>query len=126
MRIKTKINFKKYFGFTLLTTAFCCFFARDIQDIYGIITVYIAAVLNQFMLIELVLSLTESEEEMTKKRKWTLLGMAVGKMALLFGGISLGVHFMGNRVIIPLLNYVIQIFLLGVSFNTDDQREGKK
>jgi len=39
----------------------------------------------------------------------------MGKMLVLFLGISLGVHFMGNRIILAILNYVAQIFILGVS-----------
>ena len=36
----------------------------------------------------------------------------VGKLVILFGSLSLGVHLMGKRVLIPLINYVVLIFVL--------------
>ena len=43
------------------------------------------------------------------------------KLVFLFGGIGLGVLFMGKRVIIPLLNYIIQIAALGVSLRESEE-----
>lgn len=37
------------------------------------------------------------------------------KLLILFGALSLGIHLMGKRVLIPLLNYVVLIFVLGLS-----------
>ena len=72
-------------------------------------------------------SIDEKLKDMSSISKYIITAVWLSHFAFFFfGGISLGVHFMGNKVIIPLLNYVIQIFLLGVSFNSDDQREGKK
>lgn len=116
MLIKTKINFKKYFGLTALTTLFCFLFLNNIEEVYGVLSVYLATIINHFMLAEAVFNLTEPNKVFTKKEKFVLFTMLLGKIVILFLGLSLGVHFMGNRVIIPLLNYVVQIFLLGVSF----------
>jgi hypothetical protein len=37
------------------------------------------------------------------------------KFILLFAALTLGVHFIGNRIILGLLNYVLQIFVLCIS-----------
>ncbi len=48
-------------------------------------------------------------QEYSKSRMAFLLLL---KTLLLFAPLSLGVHFMGNRVIIPLLYYVSLIFVM--------------
>lgn len=38
--------------------------------------------------------------------------MFLGKILLIFGALSLSVHFIGNKILVPLLNYIIHIFIL--------------
>ena len=40
-------------------------------------------------------------------------------LIILIMGLGIGVHFMGNKIIIALINYVIQIFILGFSIRRD-------
>jgi hypothetical protein len=46
--------------------------------------------------------------------------MFLGKTVLLLVVLSFGVHIMGKRIIIPLLNYIVQIFILYFSFRQKD------
>lgn len=115
MHIRTKINYKKYFLLTGGSTVLTMVFARSLDDVYGILIVYAATILNHIMMLrgvrELVTPYLPGNEDI-KSDKTMMVLFFVGKLVMLFGGISLGVLFMGNRVIIPVLNYVVQIFLL--------------
>jgi len=51
--------------------------------------------------------------------KIQLVMMFLGKFIILLGALYLGWHFMGNRVIIPVINYVIHIFILTLSSNKE-------
>ena len=48
----------------------------------------------------------------SKPRTKKVILLFVGKLVIIFGTLSLGVHLMGKRVLIPLINYVILIFIL--------------
>jgi len=122
MRLKTKVDFRKYLVITMISTAFCCLFARSASEVVGIFIIYVAALLNQMMLTEIVLEMTSTEEEKIYS-KGSMITLGIGKFVVLIVGITLGVHFMGNRIIIPVLNYVIQIFALGFSLKQGEPVE---
>jgi len=117
MLLKTKVNFKKYLLISLLPLAICFILAQGRTEIFVIFIIYIGAVINQLLLVELVMEMVNRPKapEFKKPRKRKLILLFVVKVTVLIAALSLGVHFMGNRVIIPLLNYVVQIFILGVS-----------
>ncbi len=69
------------------------------------------------LLVEGVLELTSASK---KLKVFTIFLL---KLAILFGALSLGIHLMGKRVIIPLLNYVVIIFVLGASLKSKTNRE---
>ena len=116
MHFAKKINLKRYFLITSFTTAGCLYFAQNSNEVIGIIIVSIFAAISQFGLTEAVCLMTKTDATISdakKKKKLTIL--MILKLVFLFGGIGLGVLFMGKRVIIPLLNYILQIAALGVS-----------
>ena len=120
MRIKTKINFKKYFSLAIASTLFCLAFARSKLEILAIIVLFVATCINQLMLLEAVTEMvTPVLDQGGVLRKWKIVALFVGKLLLLFSALGFGIHIMGGRVIIPVLNYVVQIFVLGISFNHD-------
>ncbi len=115
MHIRTKINYKKYFLLTIASTLLFCLFARSRSEIIGICIIYVATIINHWMMMKGVEELVAPHLHVNDDKPLDKTKMAflfVGKMFVLFGGIYLGVLFMGNRVIIPVLNYVTQIFLL--------------
>ena len=114
MRSIRKINLKKYFLLTSLTTVLCMFFLQGIQARIGIVCVYIGTIINHIMLLEAVFLVVDlgNKKEVDKIQ---LLTMFIGKFVVLFGALYLGWHFMGDRVFIPLLNYVVHIFFLTLS-----------
>ena len=114
MHFLIKINLKRYFLLTALSTLLCLFFANDINDLFGILIVYCGTIINHIFLTQFVAEMIEGVKNKSSggSSKMMIAVYAVGKMAILFLSLSLCVHFMGNKVIIALLNYVVQIFLL--------------
>ncbi len=126
MDLRKKIKFKIYFPTSVLATGIFMLFAKNSSEIWGIFLVYIATLLNLALLTWAVMELLQPQNFLEdsqdkkiqgRKRTYKIVVAFVIKLAILLGGLSLGVHFMGPRVIIPLLNYVIQIFILVLCFN---------
>ena len=115
MLTNLKINFGKYFLITGLSTAFLTIFiAQNKEEIFGILIVYLAAVINQFMLVRFVREFFTPDVAKHKENidKLEVIGLFILKIVVLLSGITLGVHFMGSRVIFPVINYVFQMFAL--------------
>lgn len=119
MDVVKRINLKKYFSLGLLSTALACLLAQSSNDILAILVVYLATIVNQYILTWMVLKIAERHKSDIKESGPMALKMILAfmaKMASLILGLSFGVHLMGPRVIIPLFNYIIQIFILVMSF----------
>lgn len=94
--------------------------------ILGLIIAYLATVWNQALMLELTDAITSqsqlsSEAERKKSFDSSFLVSALLKMGVLFGGLTLSVHFMGNKIVIALLNYVLMIFILVFSLKKVDR-----
>ena len=118
MRSIERINLWRYLILTVLTTAFACYFALNLNEIFGILIVYAATILNHLMLIEGGLQLTDAASG-KKIDKLNIVLVFLGKFTLLIGAIYLGWQFMGNRVFIPMVNYLMQIFILVFSYKKE-------
>ena len=118
MRAIEKINLKKYLVLVSVTTAIALAFSRSYLDVLGVFAVFLGTLGNHYMLVEGVFSVIDMGQG-RKVDKTQLLVIFVGKFGVLFGAIYLGWHFMGDRVIIPVLNYVVQIFILVFSFKKE-------
>ena len=117
MQLRKRINLKIFIPVSVLTTCLALFFASNTTDIYVIIGNYIATLGNLFLLLSVIQKIVEigTATEPVEYSKLKLALIFVAKMAIIFLALTIGVHFMGKRIIIPLLNYVFQIFVLGVS-----------
>jgi len=119
VKFAKKINLKKYLLSSVLTTGIALAFAQNSTEIIAILVIYLATILNQFILVEVIMEMvSERKNDLSRtyrvnKTKVALL--FVLKLLILFGALSLGIHLMGKRVLIPLLNYVVLIFILGLS-----------
>ena len=116
MLLKTKINLKKYFILTALTTVFCLALTANNEEKIAILVIYLATLINQFILVHLVQYLIDFVSKDIPIDKLKVIMLSVIKISVLFGSLYLGVLLMNSRVIIPLLNYVIHIFILVLSF----------
>lgn len=90
----------------------------------AVLLVYLATLINQACLVEIVeemsmASVPGPNGELAKKLdKFWLVQLGVVKLLVLVGALTLSVLFIGDRIIIPLINYVIIIFILGTSLKT--------
>ncbi|OUR92951.1 hypothetical protein A9Q84_20805 [Halobacteriovorax marinus] len=120
MLLKTKINLKKFFLISLPTTGIFLAFSRDWNDAAAIILVYTATVVHLGMLSEAVFELIESQvkEGHIHNVKDKIMYLFMGKITILILSLLIGRQLMGNRIIIPVINYVIQIFILAFSISS--------
>lgn len=117
MHIKRKINYTKYFIFSVPSTVICAYLANGLVALYVTLLIYIATLLNQVILVECVNELTNNHRLESKKLKNNpkILGLFVAKVVILFMALILGSSFIGKKIIFPLMNYVVLIFVLMVS-----------
>jgi hypothetical protein len=117
MLTSAKINLIKYAVFSSILLIAICFFAKNYSELMAMLIVFIAACLNQWMLVNVVRDASQNAVDGTSVDKVNMIMMSVGKVILLIAALSFGVHIMGNRIIIPVLIYVLQIAVLYLSFN---------
>ncbi len=117
MHTDAKINFKKYLILSIGLLSISMSLMRTRSELYGSVGIFIAACLNQVMLVAAVRSASKTAITGEQTNKFKMLFLILGKMLLLLGALSFGVQIMGDRVLIPLLIYVLQIAVLYLSFN---------
>jgi hypothetical protein len=117
MQFVKRIRFKLFIPLSLGTTVLFALFLPSQKLLIVHICVYIATLINQLLLLYVVDQMLPSKgaSRHHKVDKTRVMLALVLKLVLLFLALSIGVQMVGNKIILPLLNYVIQIFLLGVS-----------
>ncbi len=118
MPLRKRINLKIFIPVSLITTLALLLFSQSQTETLVILGVYLATLINLFLLLSVINKIVEigTATEPVDYSKLRLALVFLAKMLVLFLALTIGVHFTGKRIIIPLLNYVIQIFVLGVSF----------
>lgn len=114
MELIKKIDHKLFWPVSLIVTLAFCFLVQGRTEILVIIGVYTATLISLFLLMY-IMHVIIFDQQALKERKVDKVKLFLYMMLhilFLFGSIGLGVHFMGNRIIIPVLNYVAQIFVL--------------
>ena len=118
MRSIKRINLTRYLILTAMTTCIAIYLCKNSNELIGILVVYSATIINHLLLVEGGLQLTDAASG-KKIDKFDIILVFIGKFALLIGAIYLGWQFMGNRVFIPMVNYLIQIFILVFSYKKE-------
>lgn len=108
MHLSEKINWKKHFILSAIPFVASLLIFGGFKGFMGQLSVYLAAMVNQVMLVEVVAQTTEG-------RKDQISTLVMLKLFVLMGGLSLGVLFMGKWVIIAIINYLISVFLLATT-----------
>lgn len=86
--------------------------------------VFIATLVNHACLVEIVEESSQKTakdargQKTEKLDKFKLLQYGVVKFLVLIGALSLSVLLIGNKVILPLINYVVMIFILSSTLKT--------
>lgn len=87
-------------------------------------TIFLAACLNQWMLVRGVQKITSSAAGKEESDKSGLITLFIGKAIVLIVALTFGVQIMGKRIIIPVLIYVLQIAVLYLSMKKSGAEQG--
>lgn len=121
-----KINFKKYVILSAVLLVSTYFLARNGAELKAMLTIFLAACINQWMLVRGVLQITEAASGKGEVDKGNLILMFIGKVIVLLVALVFGVQIMGKRIIIPVLIYVLQIVVLYLSMKKSGEEQGSK
>ncbi len=115
MELIKKIDHKMFWPVSLIVTMLFCLFAKGTSEIFVIFGVYVATLISLFLLMYIMHTVIFDQQALREKKidKAKLFLYMMLHVLFLFGSIGLGVHFMGNRIILAVLNYVAQIFVMG-------------
>jgi hypothetical protein len=124
MLIAEKINLKKYALLSTVLLAIDYFLARDMNELKVMLTIFLAACLNQWMLVNGVMQITNVASGKEAPDKTNLIMLFIGKVIVLLVALIFGVQVMGKRIIIPVLIYVLQIVVLYLSMKKTGEEQG--
>ena len=124
MHISAKIDFKKYLLFSSILLIISYFLAKNSAELKVMATIFLAACLNQYMLVKGVEKITSQAAGTGTPDKSGLIGLFIGKGIVLIVALTLGVQIMGKRIIIPVLIYVLQIVVLYLSMKKSGAEQG--
>lgn len=124
MHTGAKINFKKYSLFSAILLIASYFLAKSNAERLVMLAVFVAACLNQWMLVNVVRDIAQNAATGAQVDKVNMVMMIIGKLVIVLAAVSFGVQIMGNRIIIPVLIYVLQIAVLYLSFDKITDQTG--
>lgn len=124
MLISEKINLKKYILLSIVLLAIDYFLARNMAELKVMLTIFLAACLNQWMLVRGVVQMTNVASGKEEADKTNLVLLFIGKVIVLLVALVFGVQIMGKRIIIPVLIYVLQIVVLYLSMKKSEAEQG--
>jgi len=121
MHIRTRVNLKRYLLISGATTVISCVIAWNLAVIGVILLVFLATLVNHACLVEIIEDMSQNSKARYRAGpapavdRDKILSLTALKLLILIGSLTLGVLFIGNQIIIPLINYVVMIFILGTS-----------
>ena len=124
MLISEKVDLKKYAILSTILLAITYFLARDVAELRVMLMVFLAACLNQWMLVRGVTTITDHAAGKSEMNKTNVILMFIGKVIVLLVALVLGVQIMQKRIIIPVLIYVLQIVVLYLSMKNPPAEQG--
>lgn len=116
MDLKERIDLKYFLVASSLVHLASCFWSQSILEFLIFTLIHISILVSFYLLMRVVNDLVETQKQYGKTADvsaFSILKMMFSHLALLIFSLSIGVHFIGNRIIISLINYSIQIFILG-------------
>ena len=95
---------------SLGVTSLHALFAGEMREVWVLFGVNFATLLNMFLIIFVVEKLLFDSK--SSKTKGLLAGVFVAKTIILLLAFMVGVHFVGNKIILAVINYAVQIIIL--------------
>lgn len=115
MELRKKIDYKLFMLCSVISTLITIIFLKNTNEYIGHIAFYLCVLLSFFFLLRAVSFLLVIGIESEKVNMFSMFKLMFFHLIILLIGLGIGVHFMGNKIIIGLINYIIQIFILGLS-----------
>ncbi len=122
---RIEINIKKYLLYSLPSTICALALARTKAEIFAIMLAYAFTLVNQWLLVFGVRELLNPayiEHPQQRPTKLIIFAFVV-KMLILALGLYFSAVIMGKRVIIPVINYAVLIFVLLFSIEKRSKNE---
>lgn len=115
MELRKKINHKVFITCSLASVIITSLFLKNFNQYIGHATFYVCVLVSFYFLLRAVSSLIVEGAKNQKVNIPTMFKLMFLHLIILIIGLGIGVLFMGNTIIIGLINYIIQIFVLGLS-----------
>lgn len=112
MQFLKKIDLKTFIPLSLLTTAIFLFFVNGTNEILVVLVIYLATLVNLSLLISLLMGMFEMKLSGSEIKPLNIITMFILKLIIMFAALTWGIHLIGNRIIVPLINYILQILIL--------------
>ena len=115
-----KINFMRFFAFSIPLALGCMAVLNNRDEWLAFGVIYVATVIYLLMFALFVYELIRPHRiKDYKLYKKNLVFLFIGKLLILIGAILFGVQILESKIIIPVINYFLNIFVLGVSIKKD-------
>lgn len=114
--ILDRINFIRFFALSAPLVAICLYFLTPGKEWAAFGVIYVASVIYLVMFAEAVNELIKPHRVPGYKAngKW-LAFLFIGKLVILISALLFGVQILQSKIIIPVINYFMHIFVLGAS-----------
>ena len=116
MELIKKIDHKIFWPLSLLSTAVFLLFCKSWLEVIVLFGIYFSTLLSFYALMAIMHGMINDPEirRNGKFDKGRFAFLIICHALFLFGSIGLGVLFVKKRIILAVLNYVMQIFVLGI------------
>ena len=112
MQFLKKIELKTFIPLSVASTIIFGLFCKSTNEVLVLSVVYIATLINLALLINLLTNMFELKLSGGEIKPLNILTMFILKLIIMFAALTWGIHLVGNRIIIPLINYILQILIL--------------
>lgn len=114
MLLKERIKYKHYFLLSFISTLlFIVLFSQSAMETYVILGTCVAIHVNNLLLLFFVGQMLDPHAVAlaAKKESSKKFFLLFTKILILGFSIGVGVHFIGDKIIIPLFNYLVHVFI---------------
>ena len=112
----TRFRWRPFLFLSPSVTALFCLFAQASSEVIVIWGIYLLSLLNLFMGALIVRALIGMANVKGAPNKGRIFLYSLGKLLLIVAGLGFGVLFMHDRIVIPVLNHVVQIHVFCFCF----------
>ncbi len=111
-----RINFIRFFSLSIPMALVCLYLLNPGKEWMAFSVIYVASVIYLIMFSEAVNELIKPHRVDGYKANGKKLGfLFIGKLVILIAALLFGVQILQSKIIIPVINYFMHIFVLGAS-----------